>query len=84
MSILSFQGFTLHLGFKIANCAGEYIIAAEEAPLPFSSIAPLSDYENGTRLYKVFSSDILRDDLLSTLFQPCEIVISQPWKAYPR
>lgn len=59
-------------------------MVAEDANLPFSVIAPLSEYKNGTRLYKIFSSQVLDRTLASALFEPVHVIISQPWQAYPK
>ncbi len=65
-------------------CAGEYIMVAEGASLPFSVVAPFSNYVNGTRLYKVFSSALLDQKLIGQLFESASVVAKHSWKAYPR
>lgn len=65
--------------------AGEYIMLAEGARVPFSVVAPLTSYGNGTRLYKVFSSEALGTVETERLFGAGSRVIARHvWKAYPR
>lgn len=64
--------------------AGEYVMVAEDAGVPFSVIAPLSALQNETRLYKLFSPAVLTQQEIAALFQDGQVVLSHPWKAYPR
>ena len=56
----------------------------EDAEVPFSVIAPITAYENGTRLYKLFSSEVLAEEVVASIFQQATVVASHYWKAYPR
>jgi len=65
--------------------AGEYRMVAEGARVPFSVIAPISDYDDTlTRLYKVFSTETMDQNLVGQLFYQSTVVASHHWEAYPR
>lgn len=66
------------------GCAGEYIMVAQGANVPFSVIAPITAYVNGTRLYKTFSSARLSQEVTKQLFAEHSILAEHPWEAYPR
>lgn len=53
------------------------------AQTPFSSISVLRFYANGTRLYKIFSSEPLPAVLLSALFYMPVVHALHDWLAYP-
>eukprot|EP00884_Botryococcus_braunii_P013711 jgi/Botrbrau1/22340/Bobra.0002s0018.1 len=64
--------------------SSEYIMVTEDAPTPFSVIAPIS--EGGPRqlrLYKLFSELPLDDGTLHRLFRNATVLVRHDWKAYP-
>ncbi len=71
-------------GLRAEGLAGEYVMVAEDAGVPFSVIAPLSRLEDGTRLYKLFSEAVLTQQEVAALFSDGRVLLSHPWKAYPR
>ena len=53
------------------------------ANTPYSSVSPIAVFPNGTKLYKLFSSKPLPDDLLMRMFHNHSKQSMHDWYAYP-
>ena len=57
---------------------------SEHAATPFSVISPAREYADKTQLYKLFSTEPMKNDTLSDIFSQHELIASFPWYAYPQ
>lgn len=59
-------------------------MVTEHAGTPFASIAPAKLFPDKTMLYKLFSTDPMKDEELSNIFTQHEVIGTFPWYAYPQ
>ena len=60
------------------------IMVSEHAGTPFSVISPAKHFPDKTKLYKIFSTENMQEDVLHDIFLSHEVVGKFPWYAYPK
>ena len=57
---------------------------SEHAETPFSVISPARAFADKTHLFKLFSTDPLKEEALNDIFTDHTVISSFPWYAYPQ
>ena len=60
------------------------IMISEHAGTPFSVISPAKEFPDKTQLYKLFSTEPIKEDALNDIFSQHKVVATFPWYAYPQ